>query len=173
MDAFGPRASRRSHELPDSNRFLQNLESGAETNQQVCMLRTSGAVASSGGWARTSGLRVFSATLSPPELHRKRSETLVGVEPTSRGFADRRLASRPQGQNGIPVRSRTSPSTFAGLRATGTLRGRRSGCSGGIEPAASTFTGSHARLLHHKHHQSTRQYPGQESNLDLLLRREP
>ena len=28
----------------------------------------------------------------------------------------------------------------------------QSGCSGGVEPAASTFTGSHARLLHHKHH---------------------
>ena len=51
---------------------------------------------SSGGWVRASGLRVFSAALLPPELHRNEQETLVGVEPTSCDFADRRLASRPQ-----------------------------------------------------------------------------
>src|SRR5262249_37185642 len=51
---------------------------------------------SSGGWGRASGLRVFGAALLPPELHRNEQETLVGVEPTSRDFADRRLASRPQ-----------------------------------------------------------------------------
>lgn len=36
---------------------------------------------SSGGWGRTSGLRVFSAALPPPELHRNQSETPAGVEP--------------------------------------------------------------------------------------------
>ncbi len=46
----------------------------------------------------------------------------------------------------IPVRSRTSPSTFARSRATGTLRGQACAMD---------------------------QYPGQESNLDLLLRTEP
>jgi hypothetical protein len=36
---------------------------------------------SSGGWGRASGLRVFSATLLPPELHRNQQETPAGVEP--------------------------------------------------------------------------------------------
>lgn len=38
-------------------------------------------VRSSGGWDRTSGLRVFSAALSPTERHRKMSKTPTGVEP--------------------------------------------------------------------------------------------
>lgn len=62
------------------------MESGAETNQRVCTPRTSGAVASSGGWVRASGLRAFNATLLPPELHRIRSETPAGVEPASDGL---------------------------------------------------------------------------------------
>jgi hypothetical protein len=51
---------------------------------------------SSGGWFRASGLLLFRETLLPSELHRKESETLVGIEPTSCDFADRCLASRPQ-----------------------------------------------------------------------------
>src|SRR5262245_32939051 len=51
---------------------------------------------SSGGWVRASGLRVFSAALLPPELHRNEQETLVGVEPTYCDFADRRHATRPK-----------------------------------------------------------------------------
>ena len=63
---------------------------GAEPNQQGCTLRSWGTVASSGGWGRTSGLRVFGAALSPPELHRNtrdagRSRTclIVGLQPTA------------------------------------------------------------------------------------------
>ncbi len=80
---------------------------------------------SSGGWVRASGLRVFSAALLPPELHRNEPKTLVGVEPTSRDFADRRLASRPQDQNraGSGTRSHfvrvtravPGPSSIAGI----------------------------------------------------------
>ena len=80
---------------------------------------------SSGGWVRASGLRVFSAALLPPELHRNEQETLVGVEPTSCDFADRRLASRPQDQNRAGGGTRThfvrvtravpGPSSIAGL----------------------------------------------------------
>src|SRR5262245_19745156 len=80
---------------------------------------------SSGGWGRASGLRVFSAALLPPELHRNEQETLVGVEPTSCDFADRRLASRPQDQNRAGGGTRThfvrvtravpGPSSIAGI----------------------------------------------------------
>ena len=51
---------------------------------------------SSGGWGRTSGLRVFSAALLPPELHRNQSETPAGVEPASSRVAADRLAVRPR-----------------------------------------------------------------------------
>src|SRR5262245_29909221 len=80
---------------------------------------------SSGGWVRASGLRVFSAALLPPELHRNEQEILVGVESTSCDFADRRLASRPQDQNRAGGGARThfvrvtravpGPSSIAGI----------------------------------------------------------
>src|SRR5689334_10133261 len=43
--------------------------------------RTPTLSSSSGGWGRTSGLRIFTAALSLPELHRNEQETPAGVEP--------------------------------------------------------------------------------------------
>ena len=97
---------------------------------------------SSGGWVRASGLRVYSATLLPPELHRNEQETLVGVEPTSCDFADRRLASRPQDH----------PEPAVGLEPTwSALRGRcparraspaSRAASAGVEPTRPRFRAS-------------------------------
>jgi hypothetical protein len=125
MDADGPRASPRSHELPDSNRLLQSMESGAEPNQQVCTLRTSGAVASSGGWARTSGLRVFSATLSPAELHRNvadrdASRSRTCLEP---------LCRRSPGRPALASRRASGGTRTHALRLTRTALGLSS-CTG-------------------------------------------
>src|SRR3954452_7902490 len=55
---------------------------------------------SSGGWGRTSGLRVFSATLLPPELHRSRPGTPARVEPgPAREERAMRSASPPKPQD--------------------------------------------------------------------------
>src|SRR5206468_10087470 len=41
-----------------------------------------------------------------------------------------------------------------------------SGCPGGVEPAATTFTGSHAKPLHHRHHRGVER-KARESNPHL------
>ena len=83
---------------------------------------------SSGGWGRASGLLLFRETLLPPELHRNRTEILVGIEPTSCGVADRRLASGPQDQERAGGGARTHfvrvtkavpvPSGIAGIKSS-------------------------------------------------------
>lgn len=152
---------------------------------------------SSGGWGRTSGLRVFSAALSPPELHRNRTETPAGVEPASCRFAADRLAIRPRRHRAKQKSQRwdsnpLGPRYEDGARPVG-HRWRRTGWPVGVEPTQPRFTAGSRNRFGFGHSIPVRsrtspptfagscasatpqgchsQYPGQESNLGLDLRR--
>ena len=103
------------------------------------MLRTWGTVASSGGWDRTSGPFLFREVLyrlSYTGISQRRRQESNLLQ--SRVAADR-LAVRPRRQtsDSIPVRSRTSPATFARLHASATPQGQLSVAQVGVEPTAS------------------------------------
>src|SRR5262249_26306788 len=97
---------------------------------------------SSGGWGRASGLRVFSATLLPSELHRKQSETPAGVEPASRSGCSR--PPEPSGPTSSTSESRRWDSNPLGPRYQGGARPvehRRpfQAASAGVEPTRPEF----------------------------------
>src|SRR5437879_1132792 len=68
----GPRASRRSYELPDLNRLLHTLHVALNPISSLYAAIV-GTVANSGGWVRASDLHGFSVTLLPTELHRSQA----------------------------------------------------------------------------------------------------
>ena len=69
------------------------------------------------------------------------------------GFVDPALEAARQPKQ-YPMPESNWPAGLRRASAWSRKTGYRppAGCSGGFEPAASTFTGAHARLLHHKHH---------------------
>src|SRR5581483_5278420 len=97
---------------------------------------------SSGGWGRASGLRVFSATLLPSELHRKKSETPAGVDPASRSGCSR--PPEPSGPTSSRNKSRRwdsnplRPRYEGGARPVEHRRPFRA-ASAGVEPTRPEF----------------------------------
>ena len=99
----------------------------------------------SGGWGRASGLRVFSATLLPSELHRKQSETPAGVEPASRSGCSR--PPEPSGPTSLRNQSRRWDSKPLRPRYEGgalPVEHRRpyQAASAGVEPTRPGFRAS-------------------------------